>query len=54
MHSDSKIRCGWVGLEKTQALAYQDKEWGVPVHDDRPHAGNRNGHGSHHGLLSIS
>ncbi|MBE0603518.1 MAG: DNA-3-methyladenine glycosylase I [Deltaproteobacteria bacterium] len=29
------IRCPWVDLEKTDYVDYHDKEWGVPVHDDR-------------------
>ncbi len=35
MSTDSKVRCGWVGLSKPHTLAYHDEEWGVPVHDDR-------------------
>ena len=27
-------RCGWVNLSKPHYVAYHDKEWGVPVHDD--------------------
>ena len=27
-------RCGWVGLEQIY-IDYHDREWGVPVHDDR-------------------
>jgi len=27
-------RCAWVGLDKTM-IKYHDKEWGVPVHNDR-------------------
>jgi DNA-3-methyladenine glycosylase I len=34
--SDGKIRCGWVG-GKSHFIAYHDREWGVPVHDDRKH-----------------
>ena len=34
--SDSKTRCGWVG-GKPHFIAYHDREWGVPVHDDRKH-----------------
>lgn len=34
MATKSKSRCRWVG--DTEAyLAYHDKEWGVPVHDDQ-------------------
>ena len=29
-----KIRCEWVG-EDPLVISYHDKEWGVPVHDDR-------------------
>ena len=28
-------RCGWSGLSDPLYLDYHDKEWGVPVHDDR-------------------
>jgi len=28
-------RCGWVSLTEPLYLDYHDKEWGVPVHDDR-------------------
>ena len=28
-------RCPWVDLNKPEYVAYHDKEWGVPVHDDR-------------------
>jgi DNA-3-methyladenine glycosylase I len=34
--SDSKTRCGWVG-GKPHFIAYHDREWGVPIHDDRKH-----------------
>jgi len=30
-----KQRCRWAGLAKDFYLRYHDKEWGVPVHDDR-------------------
>jgi DNA-3-methyladenine glycosylase I len=30
----SKIRCGWAGDDPTY-VAYHDREWGVPVYDDR-------------------
>jgi DNA-3-methyladenine glycosylase I len=30
----SKIRCRWAG-DDPMMIAYHDKEWGVPVHDDR-------------------
>jgi len=28
-------RCGWTGLDDPLYREYHDKEWGVPVHDDR-------------------
>jgi len=28
-------RCPWVPLDKQEYVDYHDKEWGVPVHDDR-------------------
>lgn len=28
-------RCGWEGLDDPLYREYHDKEWGVPVHDDR-------------------
>ncbi|MBL7843973.1 MAG: DNA-3-methyladenine glycosylase I [Cyclobacteriaceae bacterium] len=31
-----KIRCAWC-LKFEQYIDYHDKEWGVPVHDDRTH-----------------
>jgi len=31
----NKIRCLWVPLDKPDYVEYHDKEWGVPVHDDR-------------------
>jgi hypothetical protein len=34
--SDNKPRCGWVG-GKPHFIAYHDREWGVPIHDDRKH-----------------
>ena len=30
-----KRRCPWVDLTKPDYVEYHDKEWGVPVHDDR-------------------
>lgn len=30
-----KNRCPWVSLENPLMLDYHDREWGVPVHDDR-------------------
>ena len=34
--SDGKSRCGWVG-GKPHFIRYHDREWGVPIHDDRKH-----------------
>ena len=34
--SDSKTRCGWVG-NKPHFIIYHDREWGMPIHDDRKH-----------------
>lgn len=34
--SDDKTRCWWVG-GKPHFITYHDREWGVPVHDDRKH-----------------
>ncbi len=28
-------RCPWVDLDKADYVEYHDKEWGVPIHDDR-------------------
>src|SRR5512146_2989930 len=30
-------RCAWVGADDPLMLEYHDREWGVPVHDDRTH-----------------
>jgi DNA-3-methyladenine glycosylase I len=30
-------RCAWVNADDPLMLAYHDREWGVPVHDDRRH-----------------
>ena len=32
---DNKNRCPWVDMTKPDYVAYHDREWGVPVHDDR-------------------
>ena len=32
-----KIRCAWAGGGNPLMLEYHDREWGVPVHDDRRH-----------------
>jgi DNA-3-methyladenine glycosylase I len=34
--ADGKTRCEWVG-GKPHFVAYHDREWGVPVHDDLKH-----------------
>jgi len=31
----NKGRCPWVDLSKPDYVEYHDREWGVPVHDDR-------------------
>ena len=31
----NKRRCSWVGCKNPLMIEYHDKEWGVPVHDDR-------------------
>ena len=33
--SITKRRCPWVDVSKPDYVEYHDKEWGVPVHDDR-------------------
>src|ERR1700680_5135370 len=30
-------RCTWAGVDDSLILQYHDREWGVPVHDDRKH-----------------
>jgi DNA-3-methyladenine glycosylase I len=30
-------RCAWVNLADPQMVDYHDREWGLPVHDDRKH-----------------
>ncbi len=30
-------RCPWASLDDPEMRAYHDREWGVPVHDDRRH-----------------
>jgi DNA-3-methyladenine glycosylase I len=38
MHDDpAKTRCAWVRPDDPLMLQYHDREWGVPVHDDRKH-----------------
>jgi DNA-3-methyladenine glycosylase I len=34
-HEDGRVRCHWAPADDPLYLAYHDKEWGVPVHDDR-------------------
>jgi DNA-3-methyladenine glycosylase I len=31
----NKHRCPWIDMTKQDYVDYHDKEWGVPVHDDR-------------------
>ena len=33
----TKKRCAWVRADDPLMLHYHDREWGVPVHDDRKH-----------------
>ena len=35
VHTEGKNRCHWAPLDDPLYLAYHDKEWGVPVHDER-------------------
>jgi DNA-3-methyladenine glycosylase I len=37
MMSAQKKRCEWVSGADPLMLEYHDREWGVPVHDDRKH-----------------
>ena len=37
MAEDQRRRCAWVGLSDGLMREYHDREWGVPVHDDRKH-----------------
>ncbi len=32
---DNLHRCPWVDLNKRDYVDYHDREWGVPIHDDR-------------------
>jgi DNA-3-methyladenine glycosylase I len=34
-HKDGKRRCHWAPPDDPLYTAYHDREWGVPVHDDR-------------------
>jgi DNA-3-methyladenine glycosylase I len=33
----TKKRCSWVNVDDPLLLQYHDREWGVPVHNDRKH-----------------
>ena len=33
----AKKRCAWVSVDDPLMLQYHDREWGVPVHEDRTH-----------------
>lgn len=33
-HADGKLRCAWCTVDPAY-IDYHDREWGVPVHDDR-------------------
>ena len=35
--SDGRTRCEWAAGGDALMLDYHDREWGVPVHDDRTH-----------------
>jgi DNA-3-methyladenine glycosylase I len=35
MAKQEKQRCEWAGVTNDEYIAYHDREWGVPVHDDR-------------------
>ena len=37
MPSAEQKRCAWVNVDNALMLEYHDREWGVPVHDDRKH-----------------
>ena len=37
MRSATIKRCSWVKVDDPLMLQYHDREWGVPVHDDRSH-----------------
>ena len=32
---DDRMRCPWVDMRKPDYIEYHDREWGVPIHDDR-------------------
>ncbi len=35
MKKDGICRCPWVDMNKVDYIDYHDREWGVPIHDDR-------------------
>jgi DNA-3-methyladenine glycosylase I len=35
--TDARKRCAWAAAGNDLYLSYHDREWGVPVHDDRTH-----------------
>lgn len=35
MPGKNPVRCPWVNLGRPDYIAYHDKEWGVPIHEDR-------------------
>src|SRR6476660_8855001 len=37
MRNVAKDRCAWVNTDDLLMVGYHDREWGVPVHDDRQH-----------------
>jgi DNA-3-methyladenine glycosylase I len=37
MRSATIKRCSWASVDDSLMLQYHDREWGVPVHDDRKH-----------------
>ena len=37
MTDAQRRRCPWVGADNQLMREYHDREWGVPVHDDRKH-----------------
>jgi DNA-3-methyladenine glycosylase I len=37
MTAGPKKRCEWVNGDDPLMVDYHDREWGVPVHDDRKH-----------------
>lgn len=37
LHVVEQKRCAWVATSNPRMIQYHDREWGVPVHDDRKH-----------------